>query len=77
MSLPNNNKRGNEAGREGGANYQNRSVLCQIRGATFRHSQGEGLKLILRLLVNHILVIITQITKIVFYENVIKQTIID
>ena len=77
MSLPNNNKRGNEAGREGGANYQNRPVLCQIRGATFRHSQGEGLKLILRLLVNHILVIITQITKIVFYENVVKQTIID
>ena len=77
MSLPNNNKRGNEAGREGGANYQNKPVLCQIRGATFRHSQGEGLKLILRLLVNHILVIITQITKIVFYENVIKQTIID
>ena len=77
MSLPNNNKRGNEAGREGVANYQNRPVLCQIRGVTFRHGRGEGLKLILRLLVNHILVIITQITKIVFYENVIKQTIID
>mgnify|MGYP000093784123 FL=1 len=77
MSLPNNNKRGKEAGREGEANYQNRPVLCQGRGVTFRHSQGEGIKLILRLLVNHILVIITQITKIVFYENVIKQTIID
>lgn len=77
MSLPNNNKRGNEAGREGGAHYQKKAILCQIRGVTFRHSQGEGSKLILRLLVNHILVIITQTMKIIFYENVIKQTIID
>lgn len=63
MSLPSNKLRGNGVGREGGANYQNKSDLCQVRGVIFWYSQGESFKLILRLLVNHLSVTIHKLWK--------------